>query len=211
MHTLSKNIHHNERLIYDFLEKAYPNGKPTFDQLVADNIINGTQICELAINRVNNIGMCPIGIGRDYLDDSDAKTVTVQENNVIKQVKLPNGTIRKTKTKSYTASIEGLKTKIGLLRIICYNPFLERYHYFRIPKSAVYELNVLKITFDQIEKLPTGKYAQFEVDKFEDIGTMLSTREVIDTILSNVDKSNISTSVETIMKLINLTNKKSVI
>lgn len=203
MHTLAKNAAHNERLIYDFLNKAYPSGTPTFKQLVQDNIINGTQLLELAVSNVEGIPMCPVGYNRDLIDDSDVKTVTVLENTYYKRKTLKSGKKRRYKVTVHVARIQRVDKKFGVLRIICFNPFSGKYHYFKIPPSAVYGLNTLAITFDRDTNLPAGKYAEFEVDSFEGMSSKLSLREQIDTLVCNVNKNNITQQLDEIMDVIN--------
>jgi len=204
MHTLAKNADSNARLIYDFLDKAYPNGKPDFDTLVKDNIINGTQLVEIAVSQVDNIPMCPIGYNRDLIDDSDVKTVTVREVNAIKRKTLKSGTKRRYKCKSFIAAIKRVDKKFGVLRVICYNPFLEKYHYFLIPPSAVYGSSSIAMTFDKDTKEPTGKYAEFLVDDFEALSKNLSLQYQIDTIVCNIDKANITQKINELVDLLEI-------
>ena len=202
MHTLAKNADHNERLIYDFLKKAYPNGRPFFDQLVKDNIINGTQILELAVSKVEGIPICPIGYNRDLIDDSDVKTVTVLENTYYKRKTLKSGKKRKYKVTVHVARLQRVDKKYGVLRIICFNPFSGNYHYFKVPPSASYGLNTMAISFDRDTNLPIGKYAEFEVETFEEMSSKLNLREQIDTIICNVSKDSINNQIDKIMELI---------
>lgn len=204
MHTLAKNQHHNTRLIYDFLEKAYPGSKPSFHKLVEDNIINGTQLLELAVNNVDKIGMCPVGDHRDLIDDSDVKTVTVLKDASTKVSTLANGKKRRYKSVSYVARISDVHKKIGVLRIIAWNPFAEKYHYFKVPPSAIYGLRKLTMTFDPNKDFQsTGKYSKYEVSSFEDMARKLTMREKVDTIVSNVNADNIQTQIDRLLEMIN--------
>jgi hypothetical protein len=202
MHTLAKNIEHNSRLIYDFIDKAYPDGIPDFHTLVKDNIINGTQLLELAVNKVDNIGMCEIGYHRDLIDDSDVKTLTVQKSYTRKKRKLKSGLLRSYKSLSYVAKIKKVDKKLGVLRVICWNPFAQRYHYFKIPPSLIYGLKCVTVTFDSNTFLPTGKYAECEVETFEEMASKLGIQEKIDTILCNIDKGNIMSQIQNIISII---------
>ena len=202
MHTLAKNADANARLVYDFLEKAYPDGKPDFDTLVRDNIINGTQLLEIAVSQVDDIPMCPVGYNRDLIDDSDVKTVTVREVNAIKKKTLKSGKKRRYKCKSFIAAIKRVDKKFGVLRVICYNPFLDKYHYFLIPPSAVYGSTSIAMTFDKETKEPTGKYAEFVVPNFEELSKTLSLQYQVDTIVCNINKQNITQKIDELVGLI---------
>jgi len=202
MHTLAKNADANARLVYDFLEKAYPDGKPDFDTLVRDNIINGTQLLEIAVSQVDDIPMCPVGYNRDLIDDSDVKTVTVREVNAIKKKTLKSGKKRRYKCKSFIAAIKRVDKKFGVLRVICYNPFLDKYHYFLIPPSAVYGSTSIAMTFDKETKEPTGKYAEFVVPNFEELSKTLSLQYQVDTIVCNINKQNITEKIDELVGLI---------
>jgi len=202
MHTLAKNAGHNSRLIYDFINKAYPDGIPSFDTLVKDNIINGTQLIELAVNKVDNIGMCEIGYHRDLIDDSDVKTLTVQKSFTRKKRKLKSGLIRSYKSTSYVAKIKKVDKKLGVLRIVCWNPFTEQYHYFKIPPSLVFNLKCVTITFDSDTFKPSGKYAECEVSTFEDMARKLTLKEKLDSIMCNIEKGNIMTQIQNVINLI---------
>lgn len=203
MHTLAKNQHHNTRLIYDFLEKAYPGGKPSFHKLVEDNIINGTQLLELAVNKVNDIGMCPIGNNRDFLDDSDLKTVTIQKEESIKRTTLKDGKRKRYKSTCYVAKIADVDKKYGVLRVIAWNPFAEKYHYFKIPPSAILGLKRVTMTFDASNDFEsTGKYSKYEVPTFEQVSSKLTLREHVDTIVCNVTPQNIESKIDELLNMI---------
>jgi len=211
MHTLAKNQHHNERLCYDFLENAYPDGMPSYDQLVKDNIVNGTQLVELAVAKSGGLDFCPIGYNQDFLDGSDVKTVTVSKDISIKRVTLKNGQKKRYKSTVYVAKIADVDKKIGVLRVICWNPFAEKYQYFRIPASAIFGISKLKISFDSKTFEPLGMYKQYQVDSLQDVSSKLSIKEVIDTIISNVSKQNISTQLQSLVELISNSELNSVL
>ena len=203
MHTLAKNKGHNTRLITDFIENAYPEGLPSIEQLIEDNIINGTQLIEQAVSKVEGIGLCEIGDHRDLVDDSDVKTTTVGKvTNTIKSV-LKDGTRKRYKSTIYTCQIADINKKWGVLRIICWNPFHGtdgKYQFFLVPPSAVFGCKHLRISFDARTFEPSGKYARYEVPDFTGIGKKLSVRDVIDTLVCNVNKENI---IEQITKILN--------
>lgn len=209
MHTLAKNQHHNARLINDFINNAYPDGPPTIQQLIDDNIINGTQIVELAVSRKGSLDFCPIGYNQDFLDGSDVKTVTVAKDTSIKRKTLKSGIKRRYKSTCYVAKIADVDKKIGVLRVVCWNPFAEKYQYFRIPPSAVYGISKLKISFDSTTFEPLGIYKQYEVDSFDTVSAKLNKREILDTIISNVSKENIVSQLNTLESLAIDTNDVS--
>lgn len=203
MHTLAKNQQHNARLIYDFLEKAYPNGTPSVSQLIEDNIINGTQLMEVAVSKVDNIPLCETGDHRDLIDDSDVKTVTVQKITEIKRAVLKDGKRKRYRTVRYCARVRDINKKVGVLRVICWNPFTDNYVYFRIPPDAVYGVKQLNIAFDNETLQPTGMYAQFTVNSFEEVSTKLDTREYLSTLITNIDKNNITSIIDRVITHLN--------
>lgn len=165
MHTLAKNTHHNIRLINFCLNKAYPDGEITVERLIEDNLVNGTQVAELAISRTSGIPMDSIGYGMDLEDGSDVKTCTVQlirNKTWLEKDKIRTGEYNISET--HAAPVKQISNKIGLLRIIVYNPFSDRTHFLLVPKSAYTHLKVVKITFDKITNEIKGMYKQYEVD-----------------------------------------------
>lgn len=170
MHTLAKNIHHNKRLIEFCLTKAYPDGIITVERLIDDNLVNGTQVAELAISKTSGIPMDSIGYGMDLEDGSDVKTCTVQE-------KKQKTWLEKNKQRTgefnirteHVAVVDGICNKIGLLRVMIYNPFTQIWKYLLIPKSAFEQLKIIKITFDKISGSIVGKYKQYEVPSWEEL------------------------------------------
>lgn len=201
MHTLAKNQHHNDRLIEFFMNKAYSEMglEATIKSLITDNIINGTQLAELAISRRSGIPMCPIGEHRDLIDDSDVKTVTVQEKYFHPTVKGKQN--KKIKIPRYQAVVKNAYKKIGTLRVVCYNPNTDKYHYFLIPPSAYYSVQNITIAFEKETQELTGRFKQFEVESFNDVCRTLNAREQIDQLVCNVSKENIVETIDSIMDL----------
>lgn len=171
MHTLASNRFHNERLIRFCLEKAYPDGLITVERLIEDNIINGTQVAELAVCKTNgNVEIHPVGIGRDLTDDSDVKTVTVQANQKktwLKKEKQRTGEYNI--SISHRAQVKDIVNKVGKLRIIAYNPFFEDWKFFVVPKHVYGHLRKLTLTFDKETGEPLGIYKQYQVESWEDM------------------------------------------
>lgn len=184
------------------MKKAYEGREPTITELIRDNIINGTQLIEQAVSRVEGIGLCPVGDHRDLIDDSDVKTTTVQKVTSKVWKVLKDGKKKRYITTSYSCIIQDVCKKWGVLRIITWNPFADKYQYFLIPPSAVFGNKHLKISFDGTTFAPTGKYAQFEVSKFEDASRKLTVRDQIDTIVCNINKDNIVEQIGRIMNFI---------
>lgn len=170
MHTLAKNTHHNKRLIEFCLHKAYPDGKITVEKLIEDNLVNSTQVAELAISRTSGIPLDEIGYGQDLQDGSDVKTTTVYGHNT-KVWKKKN----KVKTGEYSTGIEhvarvtGINTKIGSLRIIAYNPFFERWYYLIIPNSVYTNLYEVTLRFCMKTGELIGKYVPYIVNTWEEL------------------------------------------
>lgn len=165
MHTLAKNQHHNERLIRFCLEQAYPDGIITVERLIADNLINGTQVAELAVCKTNGeVAIHPVGIGQDLTDGSDVKTVTLQEE--VSTKKGPGS------TKSYVThrfQIKDVNNKVGKLRVICYDPFRTKWIYFVIPHEAYSSLRKLTVSFNKFTGEVKGKYKQYQVNSWLDL------------------------------------------
>jgi len=163
--------HHNERLIRFCLEKCYPDGVITVEKLISDNLINGTQCAEIAVCRTNPIlEICPIGVGRDLTDDSDVKTITVNEITAktwLKKNKIRTGEFN-TRIRQ-RGVVSEIKNKIGKLRVICYNPFSERWHFFIIPNEAFVGLKKISIEFDRSTQEPNGSYKKYEVSSWDDV------------------------------------------
>lgn len=168
---LQSSKHHNERLIKYCLEKAYPDGIITLERMIEDNLINGTSVAELAVCKTNGtVEMCPIGIGRDLTDDSDVKTITVgqtRSKTILKKNKIPTGEFNY--SYSHSAQIKDVKSKIGKLRVICYNPFTEGWKFFIIPNESYKHLKKIKITFDRLTGETLGIYKQYELETFEEM------------------------------------------
>lgn len=201
MHTLAKNQHHNDRLIKFFLSKAYEEmgEELTIETLIRDNIVNGTQLAELAISRRSGIDMCPIGEHRDLIDDTDVKTITVQEKYFHPTVKGKQN--KKVKIPRYQAVISQAYKKIGLLRAVCYNPFSDKYHYFMIPASAYYNVKNVTIAFEKETQQVVGRFKEFEVESFDAICRELNKRERVDQICCNISKDNLLESIQQIMDI----------
>lgn len=170
MHTLAKNTHHNIRLIEFCLQKAYPDGGITVERLIADNLVNGTQVAELAISRTSGISMDSIGHGMDLVDGSDVKTCTVYGHNT-KTWKRKNNI----KTGEFTVGIEhvarvtGINSKIGTLRVIAYNPFFDVWHYLIIPNKVYDGLYEVTLRFCKITGALIGKYVPYIVNSWEEL------------------------------------------
>ena len=162
MHTLKKNQNHNTRLIEFCLNYAYPDGNITLQRLIDDNLINGTQVAELAVCRTNgSIDIHPIGIGMDLTDDSDVKTGTVQ----VEQYKSTKGTT----LVRHRVQIKDIVNKIGLLRVIVFNPLTNTWSFFKIPNVEFAAIKRLTISYCQRTGNPIGKYKQFQVPGWVDL------------------------------------------
>lgn len=202
MHTIAKNQHHNTRLIDDFIHIAYPKGQPSIRDLINDNIINGTQILELAVSKTGGIPMCPVGNNRDLIDDSDVKTATVIKSVSIKRATLKGGKKKKYTSTTYKFQIKRVNVKFGVLRVICWNPFADTYQFFKIPPSAFMGLGSLVVSFDKNKNFKsTGKYAKYEVPSFSQMAAPLTLEEKLDTIMCNVALNSVTDQIEKVMEL----------
>jgi len=170
MHTLAKNQHHNVRLIEYCLTKAYPDGIITVERLINDNLVNGTQVAELAISKTSGVAMCTQGVGRDLVDNTDVKTTTVYAHNT-KSWEIKD----KKRTGNFKAGIEhvarvtGINCKIGALRIIAYNPFFERWYFLIVPNSIYHGLYEVTLRFSKENGDIIGKYIPYEVPTWEEL------------------------------------------
>lgn len=196
---LAKDAHHNERLVKDLLKEAY-DGDPTVEELTVDGLLAGSNLAEVAISKRSGIPLCPEGIYRDLIDDTDVKTITVQEKYFYSTVNKKQTNIKKLR---YQAVIKQAYKKIGLLRVICFNPFNGSYFYFMIPPSAYYNVKNITIAFDKRSQLPTGRFAEFLTLTFNDICRHLTIREKVDQIVCNVNSDNVVSSIDDIMELFN--------
>lgn len=166
MHTLAKNTHHNKRLIDFCLAKAYPDGNITVERLINDNLVNGTQVAELAISKTSGLALDPIGYGQDLEDGTDVKTATIY-SRFKKQFYIRKGvkTSEFRKILDHRAVIRELHSKVGNLRVILFNPFFDRWYYLIIP-STHYKKNLEFRTCTKTGNL-LGKIKDFEVDSWE--------------------------------------------
>jgi len=171
MHEQGRFKHHNDRLIKYCLERCYPDGIITVERLIEDNLVNGTQVAEMAVCRTNgNVEMCPVGLGRDLTDDSDVKTITVQESKKktwLKKDKKRTGEFNI--SYSHRGKIKNVHHKIGKLRVICYNPFHDHWKFFVIPNEVFENIRQLCITFEKETGEPIGIYKKCEVPTWEDM------------------------------------------
>tara|TARA_A100001201_G_scaffold142038_1_gene139093 strand:- start:643 stop:1182 length:540 start_codon:yes stop_codon:yes gene_type:complete len=99
------------------------------------------------------------GDGRDFSDDSDAKKSIVQFHRG-----------------RYDAAINSIRNKLGTLRVIVYDKHNNKFHYFKIPKSAYGNISMIEISFnikngnESICKPNRNtKWWAYEVDTFEEL------------------------------------------
>lgn len=194
---LAKTEHHNARLVYHLLPLAYGDN-PTMDDMIADGLIAGSNLAEIAISKRSGIPKCPEGVHRDLMDDTDVKTITVQEKYFHPTVK--GKANKKIKLPRFQAVVKHAYKKIGLLRIVCYNPFSERYHYFMIPASAYYSVKNITIAFDKETQLPIGKFAVYECDNFDDVCRPITLKERIDQLCCNITEENLTSTIDEIFQ-----------
>ena len=99
------------------------------------------------------------GDGRDFSDDSDAKKSIVQFHRG-----------------RYDAAINSIKTKLGKLRVIVYDKHNNKFHYFKIPKSAYGNISMIEINFNikngnesTCRPNRNTKWWTYEVNTFEEL------------------------------------------
>lgn len=98
------------------------------------------------------------GYGFDFSDGSDSKTTSVLQNH-------------------RCASIENIDTKIGALRVTCYNPHTDSVDFFYIPHRYIQSLVTARrsktgcgrIMFYFNKNGTYGKFEQFRVSDFESL------------------------------------------
>lgn len=166
MHTLNKNIHHNKRLVEFCLNKAYPEGNITVQRLIDDNLVNGTQVAELAISKTAGIPLDSVGYGKDLIDGTDVKTATIY-HRIKKQYYIKNN-IRTNEFKEipdHRAVIRDLTSKVGSLRIILYNPFFDRWYFLIVPNSRFNKHLELRTNIQTGDLL--GNIKEYEVESWE--------------------------------------------
>ena len=67
------------------------------------------------------------------------------------------------------AGIAGLKNKIGLLRVMVYDPLTDKNYFFKVPHSVYSKVTSPKIYFDSVgnPKAPTRRDANFNMWNYE--------------------------------------------
>jgi hypothetical protein len=72
-------------------------------------------------------------------------------------------------TNQRRCNIAGLKNKIGLLRVMAYDPLTDKNYFFRVPHSVYSKVASLKIYFDRNgnPKAPTRQGANFNMWDYE--------------------------------------------
>lgn len=111
-----------------FFDELYPLAHPGQSSLHKRTIkhqlhtgqLNIPGLLETAISQVGHLTRVNAN-GMDFTDGSDAKKTTVRWHS--------NG-------KSFAAPVSRVHNKIGVLRVMCYNRQLDKFHYFLIPRSA---------------------------------------------------------------------------
>lgn len=104
----------------------------------------------------------------DLDDGSDAKKVVSQFRcNNIDQDKWMN-----------SFRISNTKNKTGLLRILAYSKYQQKFYFFAIPNEAYVNLNILEIICDtssgyrEPKGIPKGKWNAYQVDSFKTLSTI---------------------------------------
>ncbi len=118
-----------------FVEHLAPYLKLSKSQLkhlkdfVSMGLIQRDRVVEMAIAKVGGHSIVSIN-GQDFCDGSDAKSVvSAARNNNIARGKWMN-----------TFAVRRVQSKTGPLRIVAYNKYQDRFHYFFIPRAAYQHL-----------------------------------------------------------------------
>ena len=110
----------------DFLlPYAYPNISNEFTNFISNTMVpDGTlaveTLLELGIANEGNLIRNSVH-GQDFSDGSDAKRTTVRTSSY---------------GRKYSANVGGVHTKVGKLRVMCYERKLDKFYYFQIPNTA---------------------------------------------------------------------------
>jgi hypothetical protein len=165
---------------YDLLLKIDVRAQQLFLRDPAD--INVERMVEKTMARVggyNSVGDCPIeGAHKDFSDGSECKTASIASKHY--------GTSRN----SFTFTITGVMSsggnmKTGDLRVVLYNPHLNKCHFMYIPNSHLKnKLNVVKTTRNigniggswNSKKNSFGKFDEYLVDSFIELAEMTSEK-----------------------------------
>jgi hypothetical protein len=142
----------------------------TLKKAVEMGLVQRERLVELAISAVSGI---PIDSrhGRDHADGSDTKTVVSGfRNNNIKKGEWTN-----------SFCVRNIATKSGSLRVVAYNKFQDRFHYFYIPNWAFQHCSyTVEIPIERVSRcyqtpdfkgIPnkTLKWWQYECFSFEEM------------------------------------------
>jgi hypothetical protein len=147
---LTENSVIGDQLIFeDIVSKAYRNisGRDPMSLLkamVSDGVIQIDALFEKAISVTGNIKRDST-IGKDFVDGSDAKKVTVQW-----RIEYPNSNNRIVNTSvRRVATITNLKHKRGFLRCVVAETLTKQVYYFKIPYLEYKGLKTVNIYFNQ--------------------------------------------------------------
>lgn len=120
--------------------------------LAKDGIVNAGLLLEKAISRVGKLKRDST-VGRDFVDLSDAKSVSVRFHD-----------------SRYSADVKNIKTKQGALRILCYERIQDKFYYFVVPARYNPKTSI-EIPFD-LRGNPdrrSGIWWRFQVSTFADL------------------------------------------
>jgi hypothetical protein len=160
--SFSSHIAGDPSLSLAFFDHLWPYAYPRFDKipfarklirsLAKDGIVNAGLLLEKAISRVGKLKRDST-VGRDFVDLSDAKSVSVRFHDG-----------------RYSADVKNIKTKQGALRILCYERNQGKFYYFIVPAKYNPKTSI-EIPFD----LKGNPYKQgsgwwrFQVSTFNDL------------------------------------------
>jgi len=173
-HTLNIDYIFFDELVF----KAYPKIKQYefnfMRKLVKDGVIAIETLFEKSIGITGGLVRSSTN-GMDFADGSDAKKVTATHHSAKKR---KDGTFG---PRSYSAGIKDVHTKVGILRVMCYERIQDRFYYFKIPNEAYSHIGAkskIEIPFCQNgdpRRIPHGPVKQnwwnYEVQSFEEMSS----------------------------------------
>ena len=160
--TLGENSVKSDHIIFDeIFNLAYPNickrSKQDIKSLINDGVLQMDALFEQAISVVGNLERESVE-GRDFVDFSDAKKVTVQ------WLYETGAATRR------VATVRNIRGKQGWLRVIAAETLTDTAYFFKIPKEAYKDISCIRIYFneDGSPKLD-GKWFRYHCATFEEL------------------------------------------
>lgn len=166
-HTLNLDIAFFDEIFPLAYSDVCEQSKQIARQMLMDGVIQVETLFELAISKIGNLTRLAIN-GQDFSDKSDAKKTCVRTSNY---------------GKSYSAQIARVHTKVGNLRVMCYERKQDKFYYFVIPRAAYKHIKAtsnIEIPFKMNgdpKRIPANNliytnWWTYEVNSFEEMSTI---------------------------------------